>query len=57
MTAFRCPECGYTYDEERGDRHEGFAPGTTWAEVPADWHCPDCGVEHKDDFRAVETTR
>ena len=28
---YRCPGCGYIYDEARGDPHEGFAPGTAWA--------------------------
>jgi rubredoxin len=50
VSRFRCPECGYVYDEAAGDPREGFAPGTPWAEVPDDWHCPDCGVEDKVDF-------
>ncbi len=53
MTAFRCPECGYVYDEATGDPREGFPAGTPWAQVPDDWHCPDCGVEDKVDFEAV----
>jgi rubredoxin len=40
-------------DEARGDAHEGFAPGTTWAQVPADWACPDCAVNEKADFKIV----
>lgn len=47
---YRCPGCGYTYDEARGDAHQGFAPGTTWAQIPADWACPDCAVNEKADF-------
>jgi rubredoxin len=27
MMRYRCPGCGYTYDEARGDAHEGFPPG------------------------------
>ena len=46
----RCPECGYEYDEERGDPREGFAPGTPHSGLPPDWPCPDCGVEHAADF-------
>lgn len=49
-----CPACGYTYDEQRGDPHEGFAPGTAWAEVPDDWCCPDCGVREKVDFAPAD---
>jgi rubredoxin len=50
MSAWRCPSCGYLYDEQRGHPHEGFAPGTPWSEVPDDWTCPDCGVRDKVDF-------
>ena len=32
--AARCPGCGYTYEVEAGDEHEGFAAGTAWAEIP-----------------------
>ena len=54
MSSFRCPECGYVYDEQAGDPREGFAPGTPWSDVPDGWHCPDCGVEDKPEFEAVE---
>jgi len=39
----------------RGDEHEGFAAGTAWADVPASWCCPDCGVREKVDFVPVES--
>jgi alkane 1-monooxygenase len=51
---FRCPGCGYVYDERAGHPREGFAPGTSWSKVPDDWHCPDCGVRDKVDFTPVE---
>jgi len=54
MARYRCPVCGYEYDEEKGDQHEGFPPGTPWSEVPDEWHCPDCGVRDKVDFERVE---
>lgn len=54
VMAARCPGCGYTYEVESGDEHEGFAAGTAWADVPDDWCCPDCGVREKVDFVAVE---
>ncbi len=54
VLAARCPGCGYTYDVARGDEHEGFAAGTSWADVPDSWCCPDCGVREKVDFVAVE---
>jgi rubredoxin len=54
MSAFRCPGCGYVYDEAEGHPREGFPAGTQWSEVPDDWHCPDCGVRDKVDFEPVE---
>jgi rubredoxin len=53
MMRYRCPGCGYIYDEARGDAHQGFAPGTTWAQIPANWPCPDCVVNEKEDFEPV----
>lgn len=56
MTSYRCPVCEYVYDEAKGAAREGFPPGTSWAEVPDDWTCPDCGVREKIDFEAMEST-
>jgi rubredoxin len=53
MARYRCPGCGYAYDELTGDPREGFAAGTPWAAVPDDWPCPDCGVREKVDFEPV----
>ena len=50
MSRYRCPACGYVYDEETGHPREGFPAGTSWSEVPDDWACPDCGVRDKVDF-------
>jgi rubredoxin len=50
MSAYRCPGCGYVFDEDAGHPREGFPPGTQWSEVPDDWACPDCGVRDKVDF-------
>lgn len=33
-----------------GNELEGFAAGTAWPDIPADWTCPDCGVRDKVDF-------
>ena len=54
MSRWRCPGCGYVYDEETGHPREGFPPGTPWSEVPDDWACPDCGVRDKVDFEPDE---
>lgn len=48
-----CIVCGFIYDEAVGRPEDGIAPGTAWADVPADWTCPDCGVA-KVDFEMVE---
>jgi rubredoxin len=56
MSAYRCPGCGYVYDETAGHPREGFPPGTSWREVPDDWACPDCGVRDKIDFEPVAAT-
>jgi rubredoxin len=50
MSRWRCPSCGYTYDEQDGHPREGFPAGTPWSEVPDEWACPDCGVRDKVDF-------
>ena len=54
MSRWRCPSCGYTYDEQHGHPREGFLAGTPWSEVPDEWACPDCGVRDKVDFEADE---
>jgi alkane 1-monooxygenase len=50
VMAARCPGCGFTYEVAAGNELEGFAAGTSWAEIPNDWCCPDCGVREKVDF-------
>lgn len=52
-TRFQCPNCEYVYDEAQGCPHEGFAPGTRWAMLPASWPCPSCAVREKPDFKAL----
>lgn len=39
-----CSVCGYEYDPAVGDPEHGIAPGTAWADLPADWVCPICGM-------------
>jgi alkane 1-monooxygenase len=54
VLAALCPGCGYTYAVAAGDEHQGFPAGTAWADIPADWFCPDCGVREKVDFVPVD---
>jgi rubredoxin len=53
MSMFKCPGCGYLYDEAKGAPREGFPAGTLWDDVPDDWCCPDCAVREKVDFTTV----
>jgi rubredoxin len=48
-----CANCGYIYEQDKGDPSGGIAPGTAWEDIPDDWRCPDCGAS-KDDFEMVE---
>ena len=54
MAQYQCPDCEYIYDEELGEGQEGYQPGTTWAEIPDEFPCPDCFVREKPDFMLVE---
>lgn len=53
MAAYRCPGCGFRYDEAAGVPREGFPAGTGWSEIPDEWCCPDCAVREKPDFEPV----
>jgi rubredoxin len=45
---WRCSNCSYVYDPAKGDPDNGVPPGTRWEDLPADWHCPDCGAPRSD---------
>jgi len=49
MDKYICSVCGYVYDPAKGDPEQGVKPGTTFADLPADWCCPVCGAA-KDQF-------
>ena len=53
MKTWQCIVCGFIYDEAKGLPEDGIPPGTVWADVPANWECPDCGVS-KADFEMVQ---
>ncbi len=52
MNTYLCIVCGFVYDEATGRPEDGIAAGTPWAQVPASWECPECGVS-KEDFEMV----
>ena len=49
MERMQCDNCGHVYDKDEGDPKNNVAPGTSWADVPADYKCPQCGAG-KDKF-------
>lgn len=49
MSKFKCTVCDYVYDEAMGDPEHGVKAGTKFADLPATWVCPLCGVS-KDKF-------
>lgn len=50
-----CATCGWIYDEAQGAPDHGIPGGTAWEHVPADWTCPDCGLE-KSEFHLLQDT-
>jgi len=46
MKKYRCIVCEYIYDPVENSN-------TEFANLPADWVCPDCGVG-KDQFEEIE---
>lgn len=57
ISRYTCPNCGHIYDEALGDAHHGYPAGTSWAQIPADWTCPDCAVREKPDFLPLSGQR
>ena len=53
LREYICAVCGFVYREADGLPEDGFAPGTRWADIPADWVCPECGAG-KEDFEMIE---
>ncbi|PTU30407.1 rubredoxin [Stenotrophobium rhamnosiphilum] len=43
MQKWICVICGYIYDEAVGIPAAGIAAGTTFADLPEEWTCPECG--------------
>ena len=53
MKKWKCKVCELIYDEAAGWPDDGIAPGTSWADVPEDWLCPDCKMG-KSEFEMEE---
>ena len=52
MDKYKCLVCGYIYDPAKGDPDNGIAAGTAFAQLAADWVCPDCGAP-RDQFEKI----
>jgi rubredoxin len=53
MRKWMCVNCGYVYEQDKGDPMGGIVPGTAWEDIPEDWICPECGAE-KSAFEMME---
>lgn len=46
--SLECGICWWVYDPELGDPQAHVPPGTAFAALPAQWHCPNCDApKHK----------
>ncbi len=46
-TKLECKICWYVYDPAKGDDYWQVAPGTSFAQLPPHWSCPECdGKKH-----------
>ena len=50
LQQFMCGGCYFIYEPSAGLPDQSIAPGTTFAAIPANWRCPDCGTD-KSTFR------
>ena len=41
---YQCEVCGYVYDPERGEPHQGVIPGTDFQDLPGGYTCPVCSA-------------
>lgn len=52
---YRCQvnNCGYIYDPDRGDKRAKIPAGTSFADLPDEWHCPVCKASKKS-FKSMD---
>ncbi len=41
----QCSLCLHVYDPAVGDPEHGVPAGTTFADLPEGWICPNCGMD------------
>jgi rubredoxin len=49
---YRCGNCGYLYNPDRGDSSQSIAPDTPFQNLPKSWKCPRCGAP-KEKFKKI----
>ncbi|PJG53354.1 rubredoxin [Bradyrhizobium forestalis] len=52
-TRLECGICWTVYDPADGDDVAQIPPGTPFAALPEEWHCPNCDAP-KSKFMAIE---
>jgi len=52
-TRMECGICWTVYDPADGDAVAQVSPGTPFADLPEEWHCPNCDAP-KSKFMALE---
>ncbi|MGL9622911.1 rubredoxin [Bradyrhizobium sp. U531] len=52
-TRLECGICWTVYDPAHGDDVAQIGPGTPFAALPEEWHCPNCDAP-KSKFMAIE---
>ncbi|GMO22557.1 rubredoxin [Bradyrhizobium sp. TM233] len=52
-TRLECGICWTVYDPADGDEVAQIRPGTPFAALPEEWHCPNCDAP-KSKFMAIE---
>ncbi len=44
MRKYTCSVCGYVFEEKKGLKEAGVAPGTKWEDIPDSFVCPLCSA-------------
>lgn len=52
-TKLECKICWHVYDPAAGDDYWQVPPGTSFADLPDHWTCPNCDGR-REDFMVVE---
>jgi rubredoxin len=52
-TRLECKICWYVYDPQEGDETRQVEVGTSFANLPQDWSCPNCSG-NRSDFMVLE---